>query len=130
VAQGKVGASKKIVVVNDNAEFLRMMEQLLEDEGYRVIVVQGADGAQQVIRREMPDIAIIDVRMAGVVDWHVLTMVKLDPQTSDIPVVVCSAAVDAVKELEERLRYHNCEILLKPFNLTDLLDLLARLGTN
>ena len=115
-------STKKIVVVNDNPDFLELVETLLRDENYNVRVCQFGDQAYRFIKDERPELLILDVRMVGVDEWQVLDMVKLDPQTSSIPVIVCSAAVREIQAAEQRLREQNCDVLLKPFNIDELLD--------
>jgi adenylate cyclase len=113
--------AKKIVVVNDNPEFLELGETLLSEERYQVSVCVHGDKAYQLIKGEQPDLVILDVRMVGVDEWQVLDMIKLDPDTADIPVIVCSAAVREIQAAEARLREQKCDILLKPFNIDELL---------
>ena len=52
-----------------------------------------------------------------------LQTVKLDPQTKDMPIIVCSAAVHLLLMHKERLDQLNCYILPKPIELTDLLEM-------
>jgi DNA-binding response OmpR family regulator len=65
---------------------------------------------------------ILDLRMPDFDGWQILQLLKLDPQTCTVPVLICSAAVAEVRATEERLREQGCDILLKPFNLDELLD--------
>ncbi len=112
--------SKTIMVVDDNPDFLQLVEELLSDEGYRVSICEQGDDAYRRVKEELPSLLILDVRMVGVDEWQILDMVKLDPQTAGIPVIVCSAAVREIQDAEQRLREHNCDVLLKPFNIDEL----------
>ena len=114
-------ATKKIVAVNDSQEFLELIETLLREEDYNVRVCQYGDRAYQFIKDEQPDLVILDIRMVGVAEWQVLDMLKLDPETAHIPVLVCSAAVREIQAAEARLREQNCDVLLKPFDIDELL---------
>jgi CheY-like chemotaxis protein len=120
-APERPSAHKKIVVVNDNPEFLELVETLLSEERYAVSVCVHGDKAYQLIKAERPNLVILDVRMVGVDEWQVLDMIKLDPDTADIPVIVCSAAVREIEAAEARLREQKCDILLKPFNIDELI---------
>ena len=55
--------------------------------------------------------------------WLFLQLVKLDPQTRDIPVIVCSAAAHLLNLHKERLDQLNCYILPKPFDLEELIEM-------
>ena len=111
-----------IAVVNDDTTFLKLMQELLSDEGYRVVLHIEGSSAYQLIKEEMPDLVILDIRIehpeAG---WVTLDLMQLDPVTTRIPVIVCSADVRQLREKANRLRELGCEILEKPFDLDDLL---------
>ena len=115
-----------IVVVDDTPELLDLIAALLTDEGYRVIPCQDATRAHETIRRERPDLVMLDLRMAGVAEWEVLDALKADEATADIPVIVCSGAVDQLQAAERRLRALGCDILVKPFDIDDLLARVER----
>lgn len=111
----------RIVVVNDDTTFLTLMAQIIEDEGWEAIVLREGTTAYERVKQEQPDLVILDLRLeqpdAG---WKVLEMVKLDPETSHIPVIVCSAAMDDLRLREDWLADHGVTTLLKPFDIDDL----------
>lgn len=115
-------AAPRIAIVNDDTAFLRMMSLLLTEEGYETLLVQGPDDAHQRLRDEQPDMVILDIRMgepeAG---WQLLELLRLDPETTRIPVLVCSAAVQELRAKADILRDLRCDILPKPFDLDQLL---------
>lgn len=55
--------------------------------------------------------------------WKTLELLRLDPETTDIPVIICSADTRAVRAKEDWLRERDVKILEKPFNLDDLLNM-------
>ena len=117
-----------IAVINDDTAFLQLMLDLLTDVGYDVTLHREGAGAHQQVRHEHPDLVILDIRMeqpdSG---WLVLEMLRLDPATGDIPVIVCSADSHQLRDKNEMLRAQNCETLEKPFDLDALLVLVRRL---
>lgn len=115
-----------IVVVDDTPELLDLLESLLTDEGYRVITCQQATRAHALIARERPDLVMLDLRMTGVAEWEVLDALKADDATADIPVIVCSGAVDELQAAAPRLRALGCDVLVKPFDINDLIQRVAR----
>jgi DNA-binding response OmpR family regulator len=50
-------------------------------------------------------------------------MMRLDPETVNIPVIVTSADSRTLREKEHNLRAHNCQVLEKPFDLDELLSM-------
>lgn len=111
-----------IAVVNDDPAFLELMHDLLTDERYQTILLHEGSSAYDMIRRQNTDLVILDLRLehpeAG---WKTLELLRLDPETTDIPVIVCSADTRALREKEDWLRERDVKILEKPFNLDDLL---------
>ena len=121
-------ARSLIAVVNDDAPFLELMEQLLEEEGYRVLPINEGEQAYQKIKRQRPELVILDIRL-GTPDtgWLVLETLRLDPTLRNIPVIICSADLRALLEREEYLRQMGCECLPKPFDLDQLLTKMEKI---
>lgn len=119
--------SPVIAVVNDDTAFLNLMHQLLSDEGYNCVLHIIGSTAYDMVRKEQPDLVILDIRMGDPeAGWIVLDMMRLDPKTRDIPVIVCSADSQQIEEKAENLHRHNAVALEKPFDLSDLLQLVSR----
>ena len=121
-------ARSLIAVVNDDAPFLELMEQLLEEEGYRILPINEGEQAYQKIKRQRPELVILDIRL-GTPDtgWLVLETLRLDPTLRNIPVIICSADLRALLEREEYLRQMGCECLPKPFDLDQLLTKMEKI---
>ena len=115
------GAGKSVVVVNDSPELLELAEILLQDEDFDVKVSLTGSKALELIRTTLPDVVILDVRLPDVSGWDILQAMKLDPRTASIPVLVCSAAVQELRELEPRLATMGVDVLIKPFAIDTLL---------
>lgn len=114
-------ARKTIVVVDDSREYLDLVQDVLEEERYRVVTCDDASQALRTIREVGPDLLVLDVRMPNAPDWQILDLVRRDPETTATPTLVCTAAQPEVRERAGRLREQGCEVLLKPFMLDDLL---------
>jgi CheY-like chemotaxis protein len=110
-----------ILVVNDSLEFLQLMEELLVDEGYQVSLGEIGAGVRETAKTLRPDLLILDVRLPDMNGFEVLNMLRLDPETESIPVLLCTAAVQDVHAQEPLLRERGIPVLFKPFDLEDLL---------
>jgi DNA-binding response OmpR family regulator len=117
-----LGYGKTIVIVNDSPELLELAELLLRDEDFDVKVALLGTGALDLIRTTMPDLVILDVRLPDISGWDILQALKLDPTTSAVPVLVCSAAVQELRSLEAQLARMGVDVLIKPFAIDSLLD--------
>jgi CheY-like chemotaxis protein len=116
-------AQPLIGVVNDDTVFLQLMDELLVEEGYSTFIHFVGSTAYERIKQEQPDLVILDIRMehpeAG---WITLDLIRLDPTTRAIPVIVSSADVPQLRQKEDILRQMNCTPLAKPFDLDILME--------
>jgi DNA-binding response OmpR family regulator len=111
-----------ILVINDTQEILDLFQELLEDEGYRVSLYSYAFKDIKEIQSLQPDLVIIDFIIGGEAHgWQLLQKMKMNRETASIPIVACTAAIQLVKELEGHLTSKNVRIVLKPFDIEDLL---------
>jgi DNA-binding response OmpR family regulator len=111
-----------IVVVNDSPELLELARLLFEEEGYDVKVAQIGTGAFELIRDTRPDLVILDVRLPDISGWDILQAMKLEQSTASIPVLICTAAVNELAQLDERLQQVGVDTLVKPFAIDVLLE--------
>ena len=119
-----------VAIVNDDRSILDMLGLILGDEGYRVVACEHPDRAHAVIKASRPNLAIVDVRMHGAPDWHVLDVLKRDEETASIPVLVCSASTAEVRAAESRLRELGCESIEMPFDIDEILGRVRRLASS
>lgn len=111
----------RIAVVNDDTDFLTLMGELLEERGWTAIIHREGGDAYQHIKQDMPDLVILDIRMGHAEQgWTILELLTLDPETSTIPVIVCSAAIDDLRAKQDWLGEKGISILPKPFDIDDL----------
>lgn len=112
----------RILVVNDTQEILELFRMLLEEEGYEVVLsgfpIQQISDVEQI----HPDLIILDFvfgdQKSG---WQMLQMLKMKRSTASIPVIVCTAALDMVKEQEGYLVSQGVHVVFKPFDIDHLL---------
>jgi CheY-like chemotaxis protein len=114
---------QRIVVINDTQEILELIRGVLEDEGYEVVLFSYAPHEVAEIERAQPDLILLDVIFGrDIVGWQVLDKLKLYRPTAHIPVVVCTVAADAVRQMEGHLKAMGVGIVLKPFDVEMLLS--------
>jgi DNA-binding response OmpR family regulator len=110
-----------ILVINDTQEILDLFRDILEDEGYRVSLYSRTFNDLEEIKRQAPDLILLDFLIGGEDQgWQMLQKLKLDRETMTIPVIVCTAAVKLVRELEGHLRAKSVGVIMKPFDIDDL----------
>lgn len=115
-------ARKRITIINDDEIYMDLMKDLLDEEGYKTTIWNRKDNAYYVIKRERPHLIIIDIRLQSPDEgWKILEQVRLDPMTTNIPAIVCSADTQSLRWKRRQLRLMNCDVLEKPFRLEELL---------
>jgi DNA-binding response OmpR family regulator len=114
----------RIALINDDTAFLDLMHELLQQvEGYDVLICKESNDAYGFVKREQPDLVLLDIRMGGEErGWTILELLTLDPSTRTIPVIVCSAAIRQLQDHQPTLEQLGNDVLPKPFDLDVLLE--------
>ena len=74
------------------------------------------------VKENRPDLIILDfVILDEGKGWQFLQLLKMDRETVEIPVIVCTAAAKMVEELQVHLADMRVSVILKPFDIDDLL---------
>ncbi|HSG71172.1 MAG TPA: response regulator, partial [Planctomycetaceae bacterium] len=116
------GKSRKILVVDDDANVREMMSRYLSDHGFEVITAGDGVSALRLVRRENPDLIALDVVMPELDGWTVLAALKADEQTASIPVVMTTT----VDNEEKGFALGADDYLLKPIVWSHLQRVLDR----
>ncbi len=82
-----------ILVAEDSSEQRSLYVAILEGAGYRVL--EAADGAEAVaiVRSERPGLVLMDVTMPGTSGWNAVRVLKEDPETMGVPIIVVTGLV-------------------------------------
>jgi DNA-binding response OmpR family regulator len=115
--------TKRILVINDTQEILELFRNLLEEEGYEVILsgvpLQKVTDVEQI----HPDLIILDILFRQEkIGWQILEMLRMNRSTASIPIIICTAALKDTQEQEGYLNNQGIRIVYKPFDLDNLLD--------
>jgi CheY-like chemotaxis protein len=121
---------KHILVINDTVAILELFTTLLEEEGFRVttdgFTVQMGELLARV-KQDPPDLIILDlVILDEGKGWQFLQMLKMDRDTREIPVIICTAAAKLVEELQVHLDDMRVAAVLKPFDIDHLMLVIRR----
>ncbi|HEX6779155.1 MAG TPA: response regulator [Ktedonobacterales bacterium] len=114
--------SARIMVINDNQEILELFDDLLRGDGYEPVLYSEAFSDLDEVEKVEPDLIILDYIFGGEkAGWQMLQKLKMRRSTANIPIVVCTAAVQAVREIEGYLEMKGIRLVAKPFDIDDLL---------
>jgi len=114
--------NKHVLVVNDTEEILDLFRDILENMGHRTTAWSYSPDDLATVTKIKPDLIILDL-MLGPTElqgWALLQKIRMTPATEDIPVIVCSAATNWVREQEGWLAANAVKVVLKPFKVVQL----------
>ncbi len=119
----------RILVVDDDLSILELLRILLESEGYQVQIFDSGPAALKNALSHPPDAAIIDLMMPGMNGLDLIQALRYDQRTHQLPVLICSAYYGDLRHVTAELRQKNTSCLRKPFQIQELLDLVAHMVT-
>jgi PAS domain S-box-containing protein len=90
----QLDGKKTILVVDDEASIRELLRQELESEGYRVREAEDGRAALAEVKREKPDLIVLDVMMPELSGFDVAAVLRNDPETFNIPIVILSIIQD------------------------------------
>ena len=119
----------RITVINDNPEFLELMSAILdEDAGYAVTLINGEAAAIDDIAASKPHLMIVDLLLGGASGWDIVALSRADERLADVPIIICSADVLALRDREAELaQIGNVHVLAKPFGIDQVTALVEQL---
>jgi two-component system response regulator VicR len=112
---------KKVLCIEDEKEMIDLIKLILERKGFEVLGAVGGEEGLEVIRRERPDLILLDLMMPEVDGWEVYRQMKADEQLKDIPVIVVTAKAQSIDKV---LGLHIAKVddyVTKPFGPQELL---------
>ena len=85
----------KILVVDDDPDFVEIMRTILESHGYSVITASNGQQALASVKAEHPDLMVLDIMMSTVLDGlNVSEQLSRDPEAKFMPVIMASSIAD------------------------------------
>lgn len=118
--------AKNILVVDDDRLSRKLVETLLEGDGYSVTCAGSGADALEAIAAARPDLVVLDLMMPGMDGFEVMRQLRSAPATRDLPVVLVTA-LDQADVLARLANVGALEILTKPLDRWKLADCLTKL---
>lgn len=92
---------QKVVIVNGNADVIGMLEAVLDAGRYDMVFVESANHAYSNIKKLQPNLVILCTSIDDVAAFQLLTMLKMDVETRDVPVLTYTNECDGQDSEEE-----------------------------
>ncbi len=115
-----MNTNQHIVIVEDEKDIVEVMAYNLSREGFGVVAVSRGDEGINVIRREHPDLVILDLMLPGIDGLTVCRQLKTDPATANIPIIIVSAKGEDT-DVVIGLGLGADDYVTKPFGIRELL---------
>lgn len=116
----------RILYIEDEAQMIELTRMVLEREGFEVLGAVGGIQGLDAVKREKPDLILLDLMMPDIDGWEVYRRIKADKDLADIPVIVVTAKVQSV---DKALGLHVAKVddyLTKPFGPKDIIASVQR----
>jgi DNA-binding response OmpR family regulator len=122
-------APKRILIADDDPNVVEVLRANLEVEGYHVEVARDGDQAWSALQQTTLDLVVLDVMMPGRTGLELLSLIRDNPSTANLPVVLLTAKAGD-NEIWAGWQAGANYYLTKPFHLDELLHYLNYLAGN
>jgi len=124
----EVGPHVRLLVVEDSEDIRKLLEELLEAEGYNLIFATNGEEGLETAKRERPDIILMDLSLPGMDGWETVFRLRQLTEFKATPIIALTA--HATRKDEERALAAGCTgYVSKPFDMEKLLDYIASFVT-
>lgn len=114
--------AKRVVCIEDEPEMIDLVRLILGRRGFQVIGANGGIEGLETVRKELPDLVLLDLMMPDMDGWEVYQQMKADEVLKEIPVVVVTAKAQSIDKV---LGLHIAKVddyITKPFGPQELLE--------
>ncbi|MBI9103296.1 MAG: response regulator transcription factor [Spirochaetales bacterium] len=109
----------KILIVDDEQHILQMLQMNMRTQGYDSITAETGEDALELARTESPDLILLDVMLPGIDGVETCRILKADPETKRIPILMISARSEGQDKITGLLSGAD-DYITKPFSLEEL----------
>ena len=119
---------KKILLVDDDPDFVQAVQVIVESGGYEVRVAYDGEEGLEAVAEEKPDLIVLDVMMPVMNGHEACEKLKGDPETSGIPIILLTAVAERVTTStyshRDMLESEAEDYMPKPVEPVELLELI------
>jgi CheY-like chemotaxis protein len=119
------GPVASILIVDDEESIRDLLKEVLSSQDHRIHLAADGKQAFEIIRKKSVDLAIVDRNMPGMTGIEVVQLIRQNPKTASMKVLMCTGA-SVTKEIDEAFSAGADDYVLKPLNFAQLLDKVAR----
>ena len=122
-----VTSTRDVLVVDPDPDLVTLLDLLLTDAGYSVRTATSLEDGARALRERAPHLVLADVRLPGSSPFALLTHLAGQETLRSLPVMLCTASIDDLKEARRWRDRPYTAALLKPFEIEMLLHCMEKL---
>lgn len=115
----------RILIVDDEESIRDLIKEVLSSGGHEFTLAASGAEAFEALRKKAMDLAIVDRNMPGMTGIEVVQLIRQNPKTSAMKVLMCTGA-SVTKEIDEAFAAGADDYVLKPLNFAQLLGKVAK----
>ena len=105
----------RVLVVDDDKKIVRLVRSYLEQANFQVLTAYDGETALHTIRRDRPDLIVLDLMLPDRDGWEITRLVRSDPALAKLPIVMLTARVEDTDKIIG-LELGADDYIAKPFN--------------
>ncbi|MDD5697563.1 MAG: SpoIIE family protein phosphatase [Victivallaceae bacterium] len=117
---GEVAAKTRIMIIDDTADNLSLLNKLLTEQGYEIALFPKAELALRALALNIPDLILLDINMPGMNGFEFCAELKKNARYREIPIIFLSAMQDIADKLNA-FRTGGVDYITKPFQFDEVL---------
>lgn len=109
------GTTQRVLVVDDDKEIVRLVRAYLEQAGFQVLIAYDGEMALHTLRRDRPDLVVLDLMLPDRDGWDITRLVRSDQSLASLPIIMLTARVEDTDKIVG-LELGADDYITKPFN--------------
>jgi DNA-binding response OmpR family regulator len=111
---------KRILVIDDDEDFLEWVETGLASENFQVITAENGRGGLKLVETHEPDLVIVDLYLPDIEGFDICQQLKSDNKTRHIPVILVTGVFKNIDAIDKGYQSGADDFLIKPFSYEQL----------
>ena len=122
-------AKRRILVIDDEKDILKLLQYNLEKEGYEILVAKTGEDGFTSAKNQLPDLIILDLMLPGMDGFEVCKLLRAERSTKNIPILMLTAKGSEIDQVVG-LELGASDYIAKPFSVKVLLARLKNIFRN
>ena len=108
-------SKQRVLVVDDDKDVVRLMQAYLAQAGYEVLVAYDGETAVHTLRRDKPDLVLLDLMLPRLDGWEITRLMRGDANLASIPIIMLTARIEDTEKIVG-LEMGADDYVTKPYN--------------